>query len=124
MAQKILVVDDEQDVVKILKVRLEAAGYAVIAAYDGQEGLDMAHNEKPDLIVLDLMLPKLNGYQVCRMLKFDSAYQAVPIIMLTARASEEDQKLSQEAGADAYMTKPFEPEQLLAKIRELLGAKA
>src|SRR3989339_1376415 len=105
--KKILVVDDEPDVVKLLKVRLEASGYAVIEAYDGQEGLDKAHNEMPDLIILDLMLPKLNGYQVCRMLKFDAKYQKIPIILLTARAGDEDQKQSVEAGANAYITKPF-----------------
>src|SRR3989339_345444 len=96
--KKILVVDDEPDVVKLLKVRLEASGYAVIEAYDGQEGLDKAHNEMPDLIILDLMLPKLNGYQVCRMLKFDEDYKNIPIIILTGRDGEVDREMGGKVG--------------------------
>lgn len=120
MTKKILVVDDETELVKAIQIRLEQADYQVIAAYDGQEGLDKVRSEKPDLIVLDLMLPKMDGYKVCRMLKFDEKYKNIPIIMLTARAQESDEKLGYETGADAYLTKPFESTVLLGKIKELL----
>lgn len=117
---KILVVDDEFDMVEMLSIRLEASGYQVISAFDGQEGLNKARSEKPDLIILDLMLPKVDGYKVCRMLKFDEKYKQIPIILFSARAQEADVKLGQDVGADAYVTKPFEPDILLHKISELL----
>ncbi|MDD5355218.1 MAG: response regulator [Candidatus Omnitrophica bacterium] len=117
--KKILVVDDETQLVEMVKMRLEANGYDVIVAYDGQDGLDKARQEKPDLIILDLMLPKIDGYKVCRMLKFDEKYKNIPIIMFTARAQAEDEKLGKEVGADAYVTKPFEPQVLLGKIKSL-----
>jgi len=118
--KKILVVDDETSLVDLLLIRLEANGYETFAAYDGQEGLDKARSLKPDLIILDLMLPKLDGYRVCRMLKFDEKYKHIPVIMFTARAQESDKKLGLEVGADAYIVKPFEPEILLSKIKELI----
>lgn len=118
--KRILIVDDEEDILKVLKFRLEANNYEVLSASDGQEGLTKARTEKPDLMILDLMLPKLDGYKVCRMLKFDETYKTIPIIMFTARAQKEDEGLGKEMGADAYITKPFEPEVLLEKIRELL----
>ena len=118
--KRILVVDDEIDLVEMLSIRLEANDYEVFAAYDGQEGLDKARTLKPDLIILDLMLPKLDGFKVCRMLKFDEKYKQIPIILFTARAQESDIKLGKEVGADAYVTKPFEPDILLGKIKELL----
>ncbi|NQT94853.1 MAG: response regulator [Candidatus Omnitrophica bacterium] len=120
-AKKILLVDDETDMVDIVKLRLEANGYEVITAYDGQEALDKAKTESPDLIILDLMLPKIDGYKVCRLLKFDQKYKSIPIIMFTARVQDEDKKMGEEVGADAYITKPFEPQVLLSKIKELLG---
>ncbi|MFH1868445.1 MAG: response regulator [Candidatus Omnitrophota bacterium] len=118
---KILVVDDEPDLTMMIKMRLEAAGYEVIEANDGQQGLDRARKENPDLIILDLMLPKLDGYKVCRMLKFDEKYKKIPIIMFTARAQDSDKKLGEEVGANAYLTKPFDPQALLDKVRELLS---
>lgn len=118
--KRILIVDDEPDLVETLSFRLEASGYEVIKADDGQKGLDKARSEKPDLIILDLMLPKLDGYKVCRMLKFDEAYKDIPIILFTARAQEQDKKMGQDVGADGYITKPFEPQALLAKIQELI----
>ena len=118
--KRILIVDDEPDLVETLSFRLEASGYEVIKADDGQKGLDKARSEKPDLIILDLMLPKLDGYKVCRMLKFDEAYKNIPIILFTARAQEQDKKIGQDVGADGYITKPFEPQVLLAKIQELI----
>lgn len=121
MAKKrILLVDDEKDLVETLSFRLEANDYEVIAAYDGHEGLDKAKKEKPDLIILDLMLPKMDGYKVCRILKFDEKYKNIPIILFTARAQESDKKLGEEVGADTYITKPFEPQILLEKIKALL----
>jgi len=120
MAKKILIVDDEVQLVEMIKMRLDASGYQVIFAHDGQEGLDKAKKEKPDLMILDLMLPKIDGYKVCRMLKFDEKYKQIPIILFSARAQEEDKKMGQEVGADAYITKPFDPQALLGKIKELL----
>ena len=121
MNKTILIVDDEKDLVSMVKMRLEAVGYNTIEAYDGQEALSKAQNENPDLIILDLMLPKMDGYKVCRMLKFDSRYKSIPIILFTARVQDSDKELGKEVGADAYLTKPFEPEVLLSKIEELLS---
>jgi len=120
MSRKILLVDDEKDLVDVVTMRLEANDYEVIVAYDGQEALDKAKNETPDLIILDLMLPKIDGYKVCRMLKFDKKYKKIPIILFSARAQEGDVKMGEDVGADAYITKPFEPQVLLDKIEELL----
>ena len=119
--KRILIVDDEEDIVNVLRFRLEANNYAVLSASEGQEGLNKARTEKPDLVILDLMLPKLDGYKVCRMLKFDESYKSIPIIMFTARAQKKDEELGMEMGADAYIAKPFEPEVLLGKIKELLS---
>jgi len=120
MPKKILVADDEADLVSIVKMRLEANNYLVITAFDGQEALEKARKEKPDLVILDLMLPKMDGYKVCGLLKADTRYNKIPIIMFIARAQESDEKLGFEVGADAYITKPFEAEILLGKIKELL----
>lgn len=118
--KRILLVDDEKDLVEIMKFRLEANNYTVICAFDGQEALEKAKNENPDLIILDLMLPKIDGYKICRMLKFDEKYKKIPIVMFTARAQEADRKLGEEVGADAYITKPFDLQVLLDKIKELI----
>ncbi len=118
--KRILLVDDEKDLVENVILRLEASGYEVIAAYDGQEGFDKARKDKPDLIILDLMLPKLDGYKVCRMLKFDEKYKNIPVILFTARGQESDQKMGRDVGANAYIIKPFEGKALLNKIKELL----
>ncbi len=120
MAKKILLVDDEPHIIMMLENRMKHAGYDVITASDGQEALVKAHKEKPDLIILDLMLPKLDGYKVCRMLKFDEKYKHIPIIMLSARAQEADKKMGETVGADGYITKPFEPQVLLGKVSDLL----
>lgn len=119
--RRILIVDDEPHIVTMLKSRLTANGYEVITAVDGQEALEKARSEMPELVILDLMLPKLNGYKVCRMLKFDEKYRHIPIIMFSARAQESDQKMGMETGADAYVVKPFRAEELLKKIGELLN---
>lgn len=118
--KRILLVDDEKDLVDMIKLRLEANDYEVIMAHDGQEALDKARREKPDLIILDLMIPKMDGYKVCRMLKFDEKYKNIPVILFTARAQEKDIALGKEVGGDAYITKPFDPLILLGKIQELL----
>ena len=112
---------DENDLVDLVKLRLEANGYQVVVAYDGQAALNVVKKENPDLIILDLMLPKLDGYKVCRMLKFDQKYKKIPIILFSAKAQDEDKAIGKEVGADAYVVKPFEPKLLLATIKELLG---
>ncbi len=119
--KRILLVDDEEDLVKTVSFRLEANGYEVTSAYNGMEAIDKVHKDKPDLVILDLMLPKIDGYKVCGLLKKDSRYKEIPIIMFSARAQEADIKMGEEVGADAYITKPFEPQALLDKISELLN---
>jgi len=120
LSKKILIVDDEKDLVATVSFRLESRGYTVAAAYNGMDALEKVKREKPDLIILDLMLPKMDGYRVCALLKKNAHYSAIPIIIFTARAEESDVALTKEAGADAYITKPFDPDVLLAKIKELL----
>ncbi len=119
--KRVLVVDDEPDLVQMMKLRLEADGYEVLTASDGQGGLQRAQNEKPDLIILDLMMPKMDGYKVCTMLKRDTRHQNIPIVLFTARADTQDEKLGFECGANAYIRKPFEPAELLATIRKWIG---
>ena len=123
MAEKkrVMIVDDERDLVETLTYRLEASGYAVLTAHDGEEGLEKAREEKPDLILLDVMMPKMDGYHVCRLLKFDEELKDIPIIMLTARGQEQDKKTGTDSGANDYVTKPFESTDLLKKIKEYLG---
>jgi len=118
--KRILVVDDEPDIVTVIGKSLRDNGYEVIAANDGQEALEKAKAEKPDLILLDLMLPIMDGYKVCGLLKNDTRYSKIPVILFTAKAQEKDIKLGEEVGADAYITKPFEPEVLFSKIKELI----
>jgi len=120
--KRILIVDDEPDLVETIQVGLELEDYECIVAFDGFRGLDRARSENPDLIILDVMLPVLNGYKICRLLKFDEKYKHIPIIMLTAEAQEKDRQTGQETGADFYMIKPFSMDKLLAKVREYLGA--
>ncbi len=112
--------DDEEDLRKMLKFRLEALNYDVIESADGEDALKKAKSIKPDLMILDLMLPKLDGFEVCKALKSDEKYKKMPIIMFTASAQEKDGELSREAGSDAHITKPFEPQELVEKIKELL----
>jgi len=117
---RILVVEDEPDVMKILKARLVYNKFDVIEAVTGEEALTKAKNEKPNLIVLDVNIPPPNGYNVCRTLKDDTDYKNIPIILLTARTAESDEFWGIEAGADSYMTKPYNANELLEKINELL----
>lgn len=118
---RILLVDDEPDIVKMVQKRLETEGYDVLTAMDGQEALAKARMEMPNLIILDLMLPKMDGYKVCTFLKQDVRYAKIPIVMFTARAYEGDEQLGFECGADAYIKKPFNSQELLEKIITLLS---
>ena len=119
--KKILVVDDEQKIVKLVRTYLEAAGFQVAVAYEGQEALAVFRHEKPDLVVLDLLLPKIDGLDVARTMRRTSD---VPIIMLTARAEETDRLVGLELGADDYVTKPFSPRELVARVRAVLRRSA
>lgn len=120
---KILIVDDEPDLAETVRFSLELEGYNVLVATNGEEGLNVARQEKPDLILLDLMLPKLDGYKVCRLLKFDERYKSIPILMLTARTQEKDKILGKETGANEYITKPFDMDELMAKIKSYLSKR-
>ncbi|HOX09510.1 MAG TPA: response regulator [Candidatus Omnitrophota bacterium] len=115
--------DDEEDVLKTVGFRFQASGYDVVTASDGKEGLEKAHSEKPDLVILDLMLPKMDGYKVCAFLKKDTRYKDIPIIMFTAKAGDIDKKLGLEVGADAYIMKPFEPPILVETVAKLFAEK-
>ncbi|UCC89367.1 MAG: response regulator transcription factor [Anaerolineales bacterium] len=117
MSKKILVVDDEPKIVRVLKGYLESAGFQVIAAYDGTEALAVFRHETPDLIVLDLMLPEVDGLDVARAIRRESD---VPLIMLTARVDEADRLIGLELGADDYVTKPFSPREVVARVRAVL----
>lgn len=117
---KILVVDDEPDAIELIKFNLKAAGYEVLTAADGEEALKKARSALPDLIVLDLMLPEVDGLEVCKILRRDSRVSATPIIMLTAKAAEIDRVLGLELGADDYVTKPFSPRELVLRVKRLL----
>ena len=117
---KILVVDDEPDLVNILESRLRTNGYEVLTALDGLNGLLAAKREQPDLMLLDVMIPKIDGFSVCRLLKFDEKYQDITIVILSALNQEKDSLLGREVGADAYLTKPFDANTLLETIKQLL----
>jgi two-component system, OmpR family, alkaline phosphatase synthesis response regulator PhoP len=117
---RILLVDDESDLVETLKFRLEANGYDVLTALDGSVALTKAREEHPALIILDLMLPKVNGFEVCQALKQDHRYAHIPIIILTAKILDADERHSRECGADAYIRKPFQTQELLDAMQSLL----
>lgn len=118
MSKKILVVDDEQSISTLLQYNLKQAGYDVITAFDGEEGLLKCISEEPDLVVLDLMLPKIDGIEVCKQLRQRKIM--VPILMLTAKDDEFDKVLGLELGADDYMTKPFSPREVVARVKAIL----
>jgi two-component system alkaline phosphatase synthesis response regulator PhoP len=119
--KKILIVDDEADLVETVRFPLEMEGFNVLVSYNGEDALNQARKEKPDLIILDLMLPKLDGYKVCRLLKFDEKYKHIPILMLTAKTQEKDKILGMGTGADEYITKPFEMDYLMEKVKAYLN---
>ncbi|NJK91092.1 MAG: response regulator [Blastochloris sp.] len=120
MNAKILIIDDEPDVLDLLSMNLKNAGFKVITADNGETGLSKARSEIPALIVLDLMLPKVSGIEVCKLLKRESATSGIPIIMLTAKSEEVDRIVGLELGADDYVTKPFSPRELLLRIQSVL----
>jgi two-component system, OmpR family, alkaline phosphatase synthesis response regulator PhoP len=119
--KRVLIADDEEDIVETVKFNLELENIECIVAYDGEEAFLKAKKESPDLIILDVMMPKINGYKVCRLLKFDEMYKNIPIIMLTARAQKQDMEIGEETGADKYMTKPFDMDSLVALAKKYLG---
>lgn len=121
MKKTILLVDDEPDIRAVVGARLTSMGFNVLLAKDGQEGLDLARKESPDAILLDLMLPKLDGHKVCRMLKFDKSFQHIPVIIFSAKEGEVDKKLAEQAGADAYLPKPFDLKVFTQTIQKLTG---
>jgi two-component system alkaline phosphatase synthesis response regulator PhoP len=118
MSQKILVVDDEQSIVTLLQFNLEQAGFKVISALDGKEALELSKKEKPDLMILDLMLPEISGLDVCKELRQNRI--SLPILMLTAKDDELDKILGLELGADDYLTKPFSPREVVARVKAIL----
>ncbi len=120
MKEKILVVDDEKDIVKMLDYNLKKEGFRTVSANNGEDALDLAKKEHPDLIILDLMLPQIDGLEVCKILKKESKTSAIPIIMLTAKTHESDKVVGLELGADDYVTKPFSPRELIARIKAVL----
>lgn len=123
MKSKILVVDDEPDAVELVAFNLRNAGFDVVTAEDGAAALKKARSTTPDLMVLDVMLPEIDGFEVCKLLRRDPATAAMPIIMLTAKAAEIDRVLGLEFGADDYLTKPFSPRELILRIKKLIQRK-
>ena len=120
-AKKILVVDDEEVTTELAKTFLERHGFIVICAYNGIEALDLARAEKPDLILLDVMLPDIDGYEVCKDLKSEESFKTTPILMFTAKGLNRDVERGREVGADEYIIKPFSGKALVATIRRHLG---
>lgn len=122
--QRILVVDDDKEIARLLRGYLEKAGFEVLVAHDGGTAVHTLRREKPDLILLDLMLPDMDGYDITRVVRNDAALQQTPIIMLTARVEESDKIVGLELGADDYVTKPFNPAEVVARVRAQLRAKS
>lgn len=120
-AKKVLVVDDEMHILRIVKYKLESAGYQVLTALNGTDAIELARTEKPALIFLDIMMPGINGYEVCQTLKNDPQTKDIIIIMLTAKGQESDKIKGLEVGVDEYITKPFSPQDLLDRTKDLIG---
>ena len=118
--EKILIVEDEKDIVKMLDYNLKKEGFRTLSVCDGEDALDSASREQPDLIILDLMLPGMDGLEVCKILKNNTKTVSIPIIMLTAKSQESDKIIGLELGADDYITKPFSPRELIARIKAVL----
>jgi len=119
---KILVCDDERSIVRLIQVNLERQGWQVIPAYDGKEGLEKIQTEKPDIVVLDVMMPYMDGFEVLKTLRRDPELQNIPVIMLTAKAQDKDVFEGYHFGADVYLTKPFNPMELVTFIKRILSA--
>jgi len=122
--KKVLVVDDEIDLLETVRFPLELEGYTVLVSQNGEDALHQARHEKPDLILLDVMLPKLDGYKVCRLLKFDEKYRHIPILMMTAKTQQKDKTLGLETGANEYITKPFDVDALVEKVKSYLSGNS
>ncbi len=120
MKETILIVEDEKDIVKMLDYNLKKEGYKTLVADDGEDAIDAVNTKHPDLILLDLMLPGMDGLEVCKTLKAESKTASIPIIMLTAKSQESDKVVGLELGADDYVTKPFSPRELIARIKAVL----
>lgn len=120
MVQRILVVDDDRQIVRLLRTYLEQSGYQAFVAYDGESALHIIRRERPDLVLLDLMLPNRDGWEVTRVVRGDDSLQGLPLIMLTARADDQDKIVGLELGADDYVTKPFNPREVVARVRAVL----
>ncbi|ADL07729.1 response regulator transcription factor [Thermosediminibacter oceani] len=118
--EKILVVDDEPNIVELVRFNLENSGFKVITASDGQQALDLVQKEQPDLVILDIMLPGIDGLEVCRIFRRQRATRDIPVILLTAKTEEIDKVLGLEMGADDYITKPFSPRELVARVKAVL----
>lgn len=118
--KKILIVDDEQDIVESLKFVLEASDYTCYCAYNGEDGLKLAKELTPDLMILDVMMPKINGYKISRLLKYDNKYKDIPILMITARSQEEDKLIGEETGVNEYITKPFDLNDVVNRVKKYL----
>jgi two-component system alkaline phosphatase synthesis response regulator PhoP len=124
MSRKLLVVDDEMYILNILDFTLGSEGFEVITAANGEEALRKVNQLRPDLVVLDVMMPKVDGFEVCRAIKSKTETSHIPVILLTARDRAADRKKGEEVRCDAYMTKPFNPQKLVERIRELIGSPA
>lgn len=121
MAHRVLIVEDQPEMAEGLKTFLEVKGFEVLVVGNGREGLHVTRKERPDIIVLDVMLPEMDGYSMCRLLKFDTKYRDIPIILYTGQVRERSRMMGQQTGADAYLIKPFEPSTLLENIQKLIA---
>ncbi len=121
MKKKVLFVEDESQIREIILARLTAMDFEVVVAKDGREGLRLVRTERPNMVLLDLILPKLDGYKLCRMIKFDTTLEHIPVIICSALGSDEDKKLAEQAGADAYMIKPFDMDLFVSLVQKLTG---
>ncbi|HEX2699697.1 MAG TPA: response regulator [Acidimicrobiales bacterium] len=123
MVGTVLVVDDDPVIQRLLRVNFEMEGYDVIVANDGVDGLERARAERPDIVVLDIMMPRMSGLDVAKALKADPGTASIPVLLLSAKAQEADLRAGDESGADGYLTKPFDPLQLLQRVEELLAER-
>lgn len=123
MAKKILIVDDEKDIRELIERILARREYRILTASNGIEALNKIYNESPDLVILDVMMPEMNGFEVCKKVRTDPLYKNLPIIMLTVRKSDQDQISGLNTGCDEYITKPFYPKELVLRVRKLLQEK-
>jgi len=122
MPKKILAVDDERHIVRLVEVNLQRAGYEVVTAYDGREALEKVKSENPDLVVLDVMMPYMDGFEVLKNLKADPSTADIPVIMLTAKAQDADVFRGWQSGVDCYLTKPFNPMELLTFVKRIFDS--